>query len=372
MEKFGVDAIFTPEKPVFSKRGAVVTDLAHAVAALTAVMQENAILPDFASEGSLALKPWFASKQGVKLPKELDLAAVDAIEPYNAQIAALNKQVGAVIARQDMKDASGASRMDVRTQVTSVHGISILDLAGGPLEANFALPLVHEIANDNDRALLDIAVAAEVNLVGDPALAAADAAREAGNAPNSVMAAAASIIGPKRVERALACADALIDLFARSGLTDARDETFDLSTVAIDTKIRSLCLATAADHDVRPPFMIKAVRARGAKSVFIKLLESFGAPVHRDAVLAALATTLAWSPLMSKRISRITARTLPWYLRLYGVMIGASIPGPQHQRGSLCGIPREERFETWTMADLAFLAITGKRPTEAQAQCCRS
>ena len=41
------------------------------------------------------------------------------------------------------------------------------------------------------------------------------------------------------------------------------------------------------------------------------LWESFSAPVHRDAVLAALATTIAWGPLMRKRISRITARTLP-------------------------------------------------------------
>ena len=48
-------------------------------------------------------------------------------------------------------------------------------------------------------------------------------------------------------------------------------------------------------------------------------------------------------------------------------MIGASIPGAQHQRGSLCGIPRQERFEAWTMADLAFLAMTGKKPTEAEA-----
>ncbi len=62
---------------------------------------------------------------------------------------------------------------------------------------------MHEIADENDRALLDVAVAGEVNLVGDPVLVAADAAREAGNAPNSVMAAAASIIGPRRVERAL-------------------------------------------------------------------------------------------------------------------------------------------------------------------------
>ena len=93
--------------------------------------------------------------------------------------------------------------MDPKTQVTSVHGHPVLDLALLPLEANFALPLVHEIAGENDRAMLDIAVAAEMNLVGDPALAAAEAAREAGNSPNTVMAAAAAIIGPKRVERAL-------------------------------------------------------------------------------------------------------------------------------------------------------------------------
>ena len=331
-------------------------------------MRENATRPDFAPEGNLALKPWFVSNQGIMLPKELDLPSVDAMPPYDGQVAALNKQIGAVIPRQTMKDCSGASVMDDKTQVTSVHGISVLDLAREPLEANFALPLVHEIADANDRALLDVAVAAEVNLVGDPVLVAADAAREAGNAPNSVMATAASIIGPKRVERALACTDALIDVFAQSGLTDARDESFDLRKVQISAQTQALFLATEADQDVRPKLMIKAVRARGAKSLFLKLLEGFGAPVHRDGVLAALATTIAWGPLMRKRISRLTARTLPWYLRLYGVMIGASIPAAQHQRGSLCGIPRDERFETWTMADLAFLAMTGKKPTEAEAR----
>ena len=368
MEMFGVDGIFTPEKPVLSAKGAVVTNIAHVPAALTAVMRENATRPDFAPEGNLALKPWFGSNLGIKLPRQLDLAVVAAMPPYDAQIAALNRQIGAVIPRQTMKDCSGASVMDDKTQVTSVHGVPVLDLAREPLEANFALPLVHEIADANDRALLDVAVAAEVNLVGDPALIAADAAREAGNAPNTVMAAAASIIGPKRVERALACTDALIDLFAHSGLTDARDESFDLRNVDVSDKTKALFLATETDRDVRPVLMIKAVRARGAKSLFLKLLESFSAPVHRDAVLAALATTIAWGPLMRKRISRITARTLPWYLRLYGVMIGASIPGARHQRGSLCGIPRDERFETWTMADLTFLAMTGKKPTEAEAR----
>jgi hypothetical protein len=49
--------------------------------------------------------------------------------------------------------------MDAKTQVTSVHGHQVLDLALLPLEANFALPLVHEIASKEDRAMLDIAVA---------------------------------------------------------------------------------------------------------------------------------------------------------------------------------------------------------------------
>ncbi len=73
--------------------------------------------------------------------------------------------------------------MDPTTQVTAVHGHSVLDLALQPMQANFALPLEHEAAGPNDRAMLDIAVAGEVNLVGDPILVAVQAARDAGNSP---------------------------------------------------------------------------------------------------------------------------------------------------------------------------------------------
>src|SRR5436189_1865381 len=100
MEKFGVEAIFTPEKPVFSAKGALVTNIAHIPAALSAVMRENATRPDFAPEGSLALKPWFGANLGIKLPPELDLPTIGAMPPYDAQIAALNNQIGVVIPRQ--------------------------------------------------------------------------------------------------------------------------------------------------------------------------------------------------------------------------------------------------------------------------------
>ena len=218
--------------------------------------------------------------------------------------------------------------------------------------------------------MLNIAIASEINLVGDPALIAADAAREAGNSPNTVMAAAAAIIGPKRVDRALACTRALIDLFAHSGLVDAHDESFALGSIQPDEKTRALFLATelADAEDPRPAAMLAAVRARGCRSVFLDFLDGLGQRVSRDAILAAIATTIAWGPLMRKRISRLTAETLPWYLRLYGVMIGASIPGHHHQHGSLCGVAREERFSRWTMADFLCLALIGRKPTEREAR----
>ncbi|MBV9530204.1 MAG: CoA-binding protein, partial [Bradyrhizobium sp.] len=216
MEAFGVGGIFTPDRPIYSAKGAVVTNIAHIPSALTAVMKANGVGTDFPPRGSLSLKPWLANDQRLDLPPSLALPAVEALSPYNRQIEALGDQIGAVIPRQGMKDKSGASVMDAKTQVTSVHGNQVLDLALLPLEANFALPLVHEIASEDDRAMIDIAVAAEINLVGDTALIAADAAREAGNSPNTIMAAAAAIIGPKRVERALDCTRKLIDLFAHS------------------------------------------------------------------------------------------------------------------------------------------------------------
>lgn len=368
MEAFGVSSIYTPDNPVVSEKGAVVTNIADIPAALTAVMALNGAAPDFAPRGDLALKPWLANDQGLRLPAAIAMSKVVAPEPYAGQIVALGRQVGAVVARQNMKDKSGASQMDPKTQVTSVHGHEVLDLALLPLEACFALPLVHEIANENDRALLDVAVAAEVNLVGDPILVAADAARDAGNAPNAVMAVAAAITGPRRVERALACARALIDLFAQSGLRDGRDEAFDASAIVLDAETRALFLATPEEaDDPRPEAMLAAIEARGGRSTFLQYLKGQGGRLSRDAILAAIATTIAWGPLMRKRITRLTAETLPWHLRLYGVMVGASIPGAHHQPGSLHGIPRAERFSRWTMADLCFLAMTGKKPTPEEA-----
>ncbi len=212
--------------------------------------------------------------------------------PYGEQIAALDKQIGAVFPRQPMKDCSGASQMDATTQITSLHGVSMLDAAQYPLEANVNLALLHELGGENDRKLINTAIGAELNLHGSPALAAAQAARDAGNAPNSVLAAAASIVGPRRAEASRRAVAALIDLFAAAGLKDALDEGFDVGAISTDAATRALFVA--GERDPKAEAMLAGLEARGARSVFVRYLASLGGHPTADAVHGAIATTLAW------------------------------------------------------------------------------
>jgi succinyl-CoA synthetase alpha subunit len=363
MEKFGVDALFTPENPVFSAKGAVVTNIAHIPAALSAVMAASGVKPDFAPEGTMELKPWFGANMGLTLPPELDLPVVEAVAPYRGQIVELARQVGTVFPRQNMKDASGASQMDPKTQVSSLHGVPMLQAAQNSVEANLALALLREAGDANACALLNVAVSAFVNLHGTPMLAAAQAAREAGNAPNAVLAAAASIVGPRHAEGARQAAALMVELFSAAGLSSAVDGDFDVAKVALDASGRAQLLRPEPDPVATA--MLEAVAARGARSVPLRWLLSQGGNPSADAVLAALTTTVAWSPLARKRISRLTVETLPWWMRLVGTLVGASVAAPRHASASFCGIPQAELLGKKSLTEIAAVALLGQQPAAA-------
>ena len=363
LRKLGVDEIFTPERPVFSARGALVTNIAHIPAALTAVMRENASLPDFAAEGNLALKAWFGSNAGLELPAHLDRPVVVAMAPYDAQIARLNRQIGGVAPRQGMKDASGASQMDAHTQITSLYGVSMLDAAQQPLESNAILALLHESGDANAQALVNIAIGAQINLHGTPELAAAQAAREAGNAPNCVIAAAVALLGPRRADAARNAARVLIDVFSAANLADAHDGDFAVADIALAPAQRALLLG--AGPDAQAQTLLAGIDARGAKSVFVRFLRSVGGHPTADAVLAAITTTLAWGPLLRKRLSRTSAENLPWWMCLFGCAIGASIETAQHEAGSFCRMATTEIVERLSLTEIACRALLGIEPSAA-------
>ncbi len=360
MAKFGVGSIFTPENPVVSARGAVVTNIAHIPLALTTVMRANGYAPDFDPEGNLALKPWFASNQGLALPARLDLPAVEAVQPYGEQIGQLNRQIGAVLPRRAMKDASGASRMDAATQITSLHGTSMLDAALLPIEANICLALLGEPGGSNEHALVSAAVAVEVNLFGAPALAAAEAARDAGNSPNTVMATACGLVGPRCQDGARKAMRALLDQFAEAGLTDPLDTDFEIGRVAGPGHP-----LVATEPDRKADALLLGLEARGGTSVFLRYLRSLAGHPTPDAVLGAIAATLAWAPLQRKRISLLTAETIPWWLRLFGVSIGASAAADRHAPDAFCGMTGDEMAGSRSLGEIGFAALIGKLPGPA-------
>jgi hypothetical protein len=80
---------------------------------------------------------------------------------------------------------------------------------------------------------------------------------------------------------------------------------------------------------VRPEELVVGTASRNGKAKVLTMgvsPDQIFVRKRRDAVLAALCATMAWGPLMRKKISRETARGLPWYVGLWGTLIGASVP----------------------------------------------
>jgi hypothetical protein len=117
--------------------------------------------------------------------------------------------------------------------------------------------------------------------------------------------------------------------------------------------------------------MLAAIDAQGARSVFVAFLRALGGNPTADAVLAAIAATLAWGPLSRKRISTLIVRNFPWYMRLYGVLIGAATDGANHRADGFCGVANPEILSSWSATEMAYLALLRERPKAEQLYSCR-
>nr|CRH07508.1 Putative type II ATP citrate lyase AclA [Candidatus Magnetococcus massalia] len=363
MEKFGVDGIFTPENPIFSEKGAVVTNIAHIPQALTMVMGKNGAKPDFEPKGDLSLKCWFENDQGMDLPEELKIPQEKALAPYDEQIEALSKQVGTIFPRQSMKDSSGASKMDPKTQVSAIHGTSVLDASTHNFEENLAQSLIREYPDNTGTALLNIALNSMVNQSGQPSLAAADGAREAGSSPNVVLSSAVAMVGPKKVAAERGMVETMVNLFARSGMEDPAAE-FDFAA-QLASADGSVFVGGGAEG------MLAGCQARGANSVFIKFVqaaaEKAGGKVSAAAVLAAISCHIGWKPLMRKRLSSTTLVNIPWHLKVFSTLVGSAVSGKDQSDGNtFAGVSVSDLTNKWSFSATAFLALFGHKPSDEE------
>ncbi len=148
---------FDPNHPnKVSKKGVRVTSIQHIPLAMKAVFEKNGWSPDFENVGDLSLKPWFANDMGLKLPKELKIPVVEALAPYNAEIAIINKEFGATYLRQSMRNASGASAMNLKTRLGELHGKAVTYLSKFPYEKNIFFALAKEMPKDKDLPIFNI------------------------------------------------------------------------------------------------------------------------------------------------------------------------------------------------------------------------
>ncbi len=367
MQKFGVDEIFTPENPVCSEKGAVVVNIAHIPAAMSAVMAKRGIKPDFEPVGNLSMKCWFSNTHGIDVPDFLNPEVVEAVAPYNQQIAALSEQVGAVFPRQTMKDASGASMMDPKTQVTRVHGTTVLDTSTHSFEENLVQSLIREYTDDNGIALANVALNGFLNQNGKVGLTAADAARAAGNSPNTALAAAVAMVGPNQLEASRKAATTLMNLFKKSGLENPGDSKFDFST-QLEQADKEVFLSdtpcTCGDA------MLAAIAARGANSVFIDFLQALASKssgkLSCNVLVAAITTHLAWPALMRKRLTVTTIANMPWHFRIFSTLIGSAASADAQTKESFCGVANSELMSSWSFTETAHLALLGRRPTDVE------
>lgn len=351
MDAVGVEGLYSAEVPIVSKSGAVVTDIADIPKALTEVMKLNGIEPDFAPDGSLSLKSWFANTQGLNLPDHLDLPIAQAPEPYATRIRELDEQVGAAYPRQSMKDSSGASVMDPTTQITSLYNVSLLRAAGHSLEENIGLALTHALPDKNEAALITQVIAAQVNLHDTPALSAAEASRLAGNAPNLVLASAVALQGPNVVKKQTAVAASLLSMFAKPNANLAHVKQM----ANIDQK-----LFVSDKKDNRAEQLLAAVTSRGIESIFIDFIRSLDGHPTWDAVLGAMAAQIGWRSVMRKRISARSVINLPWHLMLMATQIGAAVKADAHCEQSFQGVPMDKILTEMHLTELAYLALMGE------------
>jgi succinyl-CoA synthetase alpha subunit len=369
MTKFGVSDIYTPANPVFSEKGAVVTNIAHIPEALTAVMKANETEPDFEPIGDLSLKPWLGNNQGIELPSHLEIELVEAVAPYNEQMAILTNQLGVTLPRQTMKDTSGASMMDPKTQVSKLYGVTVLETARHSYEDNLVMSMTQKYPDDNGRALANVILNAIVNQDNSGALAAAEASREGGNSPNTVLASAIGVLGPNTTKTARLAVKTLIKVFHDSGLENPIQTAFDyssqLSAVLADEETKN---ALVSKGDECGKMMLDAIEKRGAQSVFINFIKEFASRgdggVSGQLILAAITCHLGWQELIHKRLSVATMANMPWHFRIYSTMIGASVAANRQDGKQFCGISNSELMSSWSFTETAYLALLGKRPDQ--------
>ncbi|HNW59386.1 MAG TPA: CoA-binding protein [bacterium] len=326
---FGVPA-FDPRNPIVSKRGVRVASIQHFPEAMRAVFAAIDEEPDFAASGDLSLKLWI-SDSWFKLPPELEMPVVQAMPPYDNQIREINRQVGANYLRQSMADKSGASRMDPKSQVSELHGKSILELSNYSLEENIYFALAKVMPEPADIPTINIMLNLFLKM-DEKRMDLVDIARANGCTPNAYIGSQIALIGDKPfLARARAATRLLINMIREFEIDDQTAEF----PAALDVYVTTELLT---NEPVRKTpvseLLLKEIKRCPKKSFpirvlqhIIQLAENHGLEIrdNYEFCLGGLAIAMFWKPMLEKRISRQVAEDAVTYFYIISRIVAYSV-----------------------------------------------
>ncbi len=331
---FGVP-VFDPNTRIVGRRGVRVSSIQYVPDAIRAVFEKMGEAQDFETTGDLSLKPWLADNL-VSLPPDLAVQTVRALPPYDRQITAITKEVGAHYLRQNMADKSGASRMSRKTQVAELHGKTVLDLSQRLMEENlyFALAKVMPSADDvaTTNLLLNLFLATDERRVE-----AIDAARGNGALPNAYLASRLALVGDEpMLSGAREKARFLIDVIREFGI----DERTASYPPELDAHLREhLLVADGPAPSAASALLLGEVKRSASRCLALKVAQHVVALAEREKLsirdaheflLATLAVCLFWKPMLEKRMTRQAVEDAVAYLYCVAQIVSCSVLDRAH------------------------------------------
>ena len=324
-------SLFNPEKPDVSKKGIRVSSIQNIPDALAAVFKKIDEPLDFEPRGDLALKPWIKDKL-ISLPASLSVPVVQAIPPYDEQIRENSKQIGANYLRQNMRNKSGASKINPKTQVAELHGKSVIELTSTTLEENLYFALAKIMPEKRDIRRMNILLNAFMKLDND-LLNSADRLRQNQATPNTIIAShICQAVHHPMLRKITDHARFIIDLIREYEVY----EYLDAYNPQMDKLIlKKLLIKGSLEIDPLSEFLIKEIRhtSRTRPSLYLCAhildMAQTRAMTIRDAfefLIASLVVCILWNPMLEKRIPRQVVEEAASHIYLLSrIMVAAMI-----------------------------------------------
>ncbi len=331
---FGVGA-FTTENPQVSRRGVRVKTIQDMPAAVKAVIEQFGDAPDFPPEGDLSLKPWMVNHQGQTLPELLQLTPVPPPSPYDLQLAEANKQVGAALGRESMRNASSATRVDAETQQTELYGTPILELVENPFATSCLFALLRYQLPEQTAPLANTLFNWLTKKAEQRSLPVATEGRKNACTPNAYLAAEMLLAGNSRgIQNQLAISNALIDQFFHASSTTAEPDAELLQQGLSELELPKE--AVHPEDSAWASYCQRLLRSLGGETLLTQFAEQYSAREQERSertnpmslLCSAILLGWAWPALKNRRIPRSTAVELSIHLAMHALVVAAGATAP--------------------------------------------